>query len=446
MRLAALCLRLQWLKRYRAAPSCCVGSMDATWGGANNAERIVRPSFNPAVLLSCFLALLTITRASEVVAAPRGPHRRKPQILAEFNIRKDGSQLFLTARVNGTPRRFVVDTGAVATLFRPGLRASLGERPRIVRERIDGVRLKRIEVFPGPSIQIGAATPVAPFELACADVPFFRMSVDYYGEAVDGILGMDVLAACVFSIDFDAGKLRFHTEAEPAFGRAVPIIRDDELAEGCPMVPVAIDGRPAEPFLIDTGFCSMTTGGLSPRLYEQLAKERRLAALSPSYPGVSLTAGGTGTVVDKRLSKVSVAGYIHNGPIFSQFSVNCLGLGYLSRYSVAFDFPNSMMYLRPGKAFTQPDLYNLAGLAFSRKDGVLYVNCVYKESAGAAAGIKSGDALVLINGHPVDRMTLYALERILSTEGRHVLVIRRGGTARRMTLTLIAGEKAIQVR
>ncbi|HUY32939.1 MAG TPA: SUMF1/EgtB/PvdO family nonheme iron enzyme [Pirellulales bacterium] len=116
---------------------------------------------------------------------------------------------------------------------------------------------------------------------------------------------------------------------------------------------------------------------------------------------------------------------------------NLLGLAYLSRYLVTFDFPNSVLYLRPGKVYSSPPLfYDLSGLELERQGAATIVAQANRNGPGDAAGLREGDSILAIDGRDTRGMSLFAVERGLRLEGRHDLDTRRDGQERRVVLAL----------
>ncbi|HUY34372.1 MAG TPA: SUMF1/EgtB/PvdO family nonheme iron enzyme [Pirellulales bacterium] len=285
-------------------------------------------------------------------------------------------------------------------------------------------------------MSIGSVTVRADGDVACFDLS--RMARGY-AEKIDGILGMDVLRRLVFSIDFDEGRLRFHSSLDATFGVRVPLVWTDDAHPGCPVVCAELDSGVTQEFLLDTGGVVTFSGTFEASIYDRLSKEGRLVREDPDMTDFRLRMFTVDASVDMKLGRarrLSLGGYTHEGAIFGRFVVNCLCLGFLSRYVVAFDFPNSVMYLRPGKAFARPDAYDLSCLVVARSGGAIVVTEAYAGGAGAAAGLRNGDAIVAIDGVSTREVSLFAFQRFLCVEGRHVLEVSRGGTQRRVVLSL----------
>ena len=92
---------------------------------------------------------------------------------------------------------------------------------------------------------------------------------------------------------------------------------------------------------------------------------------------------------------------------------NALGLGFLSRHRVVFDFPNSAVYLAPGSRFDQSFSENRSGIHVYKSKRGLFVGYVTPRSPGYAAGVRPGHRIVKIDGQPTGGMSLYTARRKL---------------------------------
>ena len=247
-----------------------------------------------------------------------------------------------------------------------------------------------------------------------------------FGAAIDGLLGTDVLSQLVFSIDFDEGRLRFHRAMDSSYGRPVRLFLND----GIPAIRAGVDGaaEATDLFRLDTGGVETMAGYVSTSRYRELAESGAFITDTPDHAFQGFTADRNLSITLVRAKGLSIAGYRHKRLLFFrvQSEHNCLCLGYLSRYAVAFDLPNKMMYLRPGKAFDRPDSYDLGWMVVSRVPDAMVVEAAHAGGAAAAAGFQVGDMIVAVNGHSTRDMALFAFRRVLHTEGRHVFRVRRG--------------------
>lgn len=174
-------------------------------------------------------------------------------------------------------------------------------------------------------------------------------SPDELPRPVQGILGMDCMRHYAIQMDFVAGKMRFlesdHLRRED-LGLAFPLTIDHS---GHVTVGVSFTGTRGVNPIIDTG-CACD-GVMEPKEF-QLALQQQRAVWTNQYKyptGVvrytvcfqKLVFGGescTDVVIDEAPALVA------NG---RTYYLNAIGLPFLARHLVTFDFPNRMMYLRP---------------------------------------------------------------------------------------------------
>src|SRR5262249_61349736 len=78
-----------------------------------------------------------------------------------------------------------------------------------------------------------------------------------------------------------------------------------------------------------------------------------------------------------------------------------LGGGVLRRFSMGIDYDARRLYLLPNAESMQADAFDRSGLWLQAEDGALRVADVAPTSAGARAGLRRDDRIVLIDGDPV---------------------------------------------
>src|SRR5690606_10197237 len=154
-----------------------------------------------------------------------------------------------------------------------------------------------------------------------------------------------------------------------------------------------------------------------------------------------------------------------------------IGGGFLSRFTVTFDYGNKKMRLRKNNTFNDPFNYNMSGLTLehagmelvkeerhanvnSNKENTneslnrnsisittelhfslvpKYVVADVREGSPAAlAGVQNGDEVITINGRPCYEYKLYDLTKLFSTdEGRKIsMELRRGNNTNKVKFFL----------
>jgi hypothetical protein len=143
-----------------------------------------------------------------------------------------------------------------------------------------------------------------------------------------------------------------------------------------------------------------------------------------------------------RLRSLQIAGQTYSNLICprSVFSAapSGIGVGFLRRHLVTLDFPNQMLYLRPGKQFQTEDEHDMSGLHLLRDQGSVLVHSVDEGSPAANAGVQAGDRIALINNVESRVLKMKHIRAILKLDPdeKILLVINRGEASMQMEFRL----------
>lgn len=364
-----------------------------------------------------------------------------PRIRAELSVSKDGDPIIIDALMAGKPYRLLLDTGSTACGFDTAHRAALG-RPIGKATLITGGDDRTVEMFAPQLLTIAGLQFRPRGALGCAATPL----VERDGARVDGVIGMDVLGRLVVSIDFDAGKLRIYTSADSSMGTPVPMLCKRGKAGELWFVRAALGRNRTEDFLIDTGSTVEFSGGISQDVFDALSSDGELLHVPPASHGraesILFAGGGSMEMRAARLHRLAIAGFTHEGLyFFRERNRSALGLGYLSRYTITFDFPKRVMYLRPGGRAAEADRCNRSGLLVEPRGDVMNARWVASGSAADVAGLKRGDAVLFVDGQNTRDLSASRIRRILGVGGDHEIQIARDG--QRMTITLTVASTAL---
>ncbi|HWG45515.1 MAG TPA: PDZ domain-containing protein [Gemmataceae bacterium] len=350
-----------------------------------------------------------------------------PPVLDCFKISTDGGPLLLPVEIQGKSYPFMLKTGASRTIYASLLRPLLGKTIQSNQMRMSD-RDITVTFCQPPAAKLGHLDLPKKSPVVCMDLGKMR---EVSGEKISGLLGMDFLSKHVFRIDFDRGEVTFPPSAGPDAGQRLPIVFVNHL----PHVMVEIPGLPArENFVVDTGMAGYVSGDLRREAFTALAKQGKLAIAGQT---LTETPAGTGTEQIGRIEAISLADYRHEKLLFSKSHQNALGLNYLSRFVVTFDFPNGAIYLKKGRQYDRPDARDLSGLHILRRDGRTLVYSVAESSPAAEVGVKPQDVLLKIDDRKIDEMSLYTIRRLFCAEGKKCrLLIRRGEKEREEVIVL----------
>lgn len=347
-------------------------------------------------------------------------------ILELFKVAIDGEVLVIPVEIQSKRYWFAVDTGASISVYDKSFRSVLGTPIKSVKIWTPG-QFITAPIYRSPNGHVGKLPLPTDSECFCLDL---GKMPQLSNQKVHGILGMDFLRKHVVRIDVDNGELTFLRAVGANPGHRIPLV----FRGNSPEILIEVQGLPRlVRFLVDTG-CEKS-GNLEAEVFDILAKRdlMRIVAQSCPKPNSGSKSERLGCV-----HEIKLGGFHHEKLLFQESNKNVLGLGWLSRYLVTFDFPKSTMYLKKGRQFDQPELhFYRSGLYIRRGKGEILVIDVSEGSPAAQAGLKPLDVLLKIDDSKTSDMSTVGIYRNLSQKGRkYRLLVRRGEKELEMTMHL----------
>lgn len=109
-----------------------------------------------------------------------------------------------------------------------------------------------------------------------------------------------------------------------------------------------------------------------------------------------------------------------------------IGGNFLNRFTVTIDYPGEAVYLKKGRRFKEPFVFNKSGLTLVAKGPALNsfeIQEVQEDSPAYHAGVRVGDKLLKINGQNASNLELSTILEILAKhEGKKIkLLMERNG-------------------
>lgn len=336
---------------------------------------------------------------------------------AEIPFRFVGNHIYLAAEINGHHFQFGLDTGGM-NIITPTVAQAIGVRTG-GSAQASGVGDKRFTVSFAriPAVSLGSKLTLHNQLFVVVPLPGIN-AVE--GIPLDGVVGYELLKRFVIRIDYASQRLQILPPADleaRSAGTAVPFTFDGRM----PQVAGSLDGLTGR-FDVDTGsrdVLSMNSpfvkshsllrrydptpltvvgwgaGGAS---YGKVARARefRLGEVSVPCPLVALSTQAGGTDAER-----SVAGVIGNG--------------LLRRFTVTFDYPRQLMYLRRGRGGVRSFDYDRAGMWVNRLNHSFIVASVMAGGPAQRAGLRKDDLIVSVDGKDTGTLQLAAFRRTLES-------------------------------
>jgi predicted aspartyl protease len=368
---------------------------------------------------------------------------------AVLPLERRGEHHFARVSIDGgPPRTFLVDTGAGLTAISRELADTLGVT---LGGSMDIVGLGGGVEAHSATLKSVAMGSIVRKDVSCLVLDFGDMRTSM-GLEVEGILGFSALNRYAVTFDFAHGALEIVQNAARRVpnpgGARVPL----EMLGGQALVAAKIDGVDAGAFILDTGswitFVPADVG-------RKLATEKRV-------PGVSFV-GADGRLLEAeavRARSLSIGAARVDRPVvlyatsggekdpigltLASGERGVLGANVLRKFRVTLDYPRNELVLEPSEragadeeGIAQFGLIGPGIVLRATADGIAVRNVVVGSPA-ARAGIKPGDRVLEIDGHPARPGDLFgAQQRLSGAAGTHVSVKLKDRTVDLARITLI---------
>ena len=374
-----------------------------------------------AVLAFCVL-FLSIGCGQETESSSEASADQR--ILAEFTIAKGGDLILVPVTFKENEYLFFLDTGCSHTVFDSSLKHELGDVKRIERGLTHGGPMAA-EFFDAPAAFLGPFNMQDCSEIFCSD---FRMLSYIQGKRISGVIGMNFLKKYVVQIDFDRGVLSFLRPIRgqnPDWGEELEINYD---SLGAPHVMGNIHDGIKVNFVIDTG--DNSSGALEGKIFDDIISRKKIKTSET----LVATASGTTRLREARITNLRVGSFEYEGLIFSEGIFSCLGLPFLSRHLVTFDFPNNRIYLKEGRNFKKIDETDMSGLHLLRISNKTIVHSVDEGSPAQKAGVRAKDVILKVGDRDANEYEMWELAQL-----------KRSGDKRKITMKIERGNDVKEV-
>lgn len=333
-----------------------------------------------------------------------------------FKIGKEGRPILVPIRLDDRTVHFLVDTGAGKTAFDISLKDYLGLKQSSTILHTSAGRMTS-DLYACPDCYVGSFNLKRAGTVLCLDLKLIRYAS---GEEVYGILGMDFLREFAVEIDFDSGCLRLR-KATPENWRETGQHCPLTWRGGCPAIIATLPGDRHELFIVDTGANLSTVREV---IYDELAVNDQLSTSSRQR---SFTVKGEIEDRTGYVEQITLSEFSHRRIRLDRDPMSALGLRYLSRFLLRFDFPNNTMYVSAGARYAERDSVATSGMAILQIAGQKVVYATEPGRAAERAGLRWGDVIEKVDGKAATTLDIFDLSKVLTSEpGRQVEVeIRR---------------------
>ncbi len=369
-------------------------------------ERTMGPIMRTIIVLTAIQAFHGATQQGWKLLQAE---ERSPTVLAEFQVAKHGDVLLVPVSLGEETLTFMVSTNTYFSVVDSEFEQLWKARQReAVASRQDGNDV--------PLAKVGELVVPRSHRVQFHDLSFLETVTGY---KIAGVLGIDFLYPYVLEVDFDDGRLRFLKQVPENAGAPRTFQLRDNIP--LPLIELNVPGLGLTPFSVHLG--SILRMGLEPTSFRTLRRFHQADVVSEAQFKNEL-----GQVSRSRIAilpELRIAGDTMAEVAVAETSSNVIGLDFLSRFRVTFDFANHQLYLAPGQLYRSPPDWNRNGLRCLRRDGEVIAELVDQGSPAEIMGMEPGDVIIEVNEVPVDEMTLWQLRKLFHRDAESVTIVAR---------------------
>jgi hypothetical protein len=343
-------------------------------------------------------------------------------------------------RVNGAgPFSCVFDTGGSRTLsLDSATAAKAGLKPTAEGQSTgSGPTVIADQRILGATVTLG--------ELSLQHVVVLRPKGD--GAPYDCVFGTGILNSFVVQIDYERPEVRLYDAAgfRPGANMTnVPVT----YWNGDPIVPVRL--QPKLGTTIEAKLVVDTAVGQWPlALRKEFTDANDILGKTDKVviPPFKAESVGTIPLLATRIASFSVGPFTTQNDIAMLFRTESavalpwdgnIGSEFFRRFTLTLDYPGDRLFLEPGAELRQPPApYDSSGILVRGSPGMFRIANVLPDSPGYAAGLKTGDVILSIDGHRSAQLDIYQIrERLYRPTGTCTIHVQRGDSELSVTVEL----------
>lgn len=370
------------------------------------------------------------------------------EVLAEFEIQDGLNQIILPVKFQGEEYQFILDTGSTNTTFDDSFKDKLGKR-FLWPKKATASHGKKVEVefFRAPHAYLGPLNLKDSFLIGVCNLD---QLIAREKRKIQGIIGMKFLKKHIVQIDFDNGKvtffkgkkdidifffLRSKENKHPEWGEPIPL--KTKLFSGLRYIRGKLLDDTSADFMIDSGWGSPDS--LKSSLFEKAHSNLTSGTKHGSMSTTAVKSLNFGKL--KVIERFSVGSFEYKNNFFQKSNESILGLSFLSRHLVTFDFPNHKMYLKKGENFNKQPSINISlyqlNLKIRKSSDNIIAFEIDPNGLAYRKGIRQKDILLKVNEQDVSSLGVVEFLEFLSQ-----LSVPKDGA---LTFTFKRGDDIIEV-
>ena len=359
--------------------------------------------------------------------------------------------IVIPVKVKGVTLRFILDTGVKNTLLVNRIYSDLLQIKYQRRISLLGVdRNQEMSALVAPNIKMELAGIVNENETLVILEEDYLQFEKIFDADIQGIIGYEFLRPFVVKIDYDRKVLVLykHGQFKPR-RRYKPY--DLELNYGKPYLKSQLTFENKDTFLANL----LIDTGASFDLLLHVGVDTAITLPSKTLKGD--LGRGLGGILDGLIGRVSnldimpynfkeVITYYQDVESFEHLSElktrhGIVGSGILGRFVVVLDYRNRTMYLKRGRKYKKPFLFNMSGIIIENGNNAgksFRIKEVLPNTPGAAVDLRTGDEIIRLNGVRGSYLTRIFIKNIFKRRvGKKIrLTIIRDGQKIKKTFRL----------
>ncbi len=396
------------------------------------------------------LVSITITSVKPAVAYPFFFDGKRKQMLLPFKFERN--LIIIPLFINGKgPFNFILDTGVTIFIITdPNLSDSIGlssGRTIEITGLGEGDELEA-KVVTGLEIKIGNTTARNMAGAQLSRDAFLLSS--YVGTPITGLIGYDF---------FNSFNIRINYTAQII---TVSKSEDYKPRKGFKAIPISIENQ--KPYIrVETKLNDSTT--ILSKLVIDTGAGHPISLETDSDPritipdttlnarlGMGLSGpinGYIGRIQKLKLNDIEINNIITSFPNYESVGEKViltprngnLGNDLLKRFTVIFDYPRKVIYIKPNEKFKEPFEHDMTGIELITAGDNLNRYLISNVEPGSPAhdiGLQKDDEIMSINFKPAKDMLIGEIDNLFrSRNGRNILIeVFRDGSSQFIVLTL----------